>query len=82
MLMFLLLALVWFFGCAAVGGAIGQRRGRQTTGFLLGFFAGPLGWLIAWVLPETDELMQARCTECGRGLRPTWSHCPDCGATV
>lgn len=38
--------LFWFGLLGAIGAAIGSGKGRVAAGFWLGFFLGPIGWII------------------------------------
>lgn len=40
------------FFCGILGGIIGDGRGRGSAGFLCGFMLGPLGVVIALLLPK------------------------------
>ena len=48
LVVFLTMVAAWVFGL--LGMRIGERRGRATGGFALGFFLGPIGCLIALFL--------------------------------
>jgi len=38
--------------CGAIGAAIGGARGQAGLGFLVGFLFGPVGLIVACLLPE------------------------------
>ncbi len=69
--------LVWvgvMFFFILVGWAIGRTRGRGDAGAALGLL-GPVGWIIAALLPEEGR----RCPEC-RGVVPQEARrCKHCG---
>ncbi len=46
----LTVAVVWFI-CALVGAWLAGEKGRSNAGFWLGFFFGPIGIIIALLLP-------------------------------
>jgi hypothetical protein len=46
---FFVLSLLVLAACGAAGYLLLARTGRGATGWLAGFFLGPLGVLIAWV---------------------------------
>lgn len=53
----LIIAIV-FFGatfCGVVGFFIGKLKTRELEGFILGLILGPLGWLIAALLPDAGR---------------------------
>jgi hypothetical protein len=56
----LLLVLTPMFVSAAIGGLIGSLKGEQTTGCCLGFFLGPIGWLVVMNVPD----LRLRCPHC------------------
>ena len=60
--------------CACIGMFIGRTRGRGTAGFWLGFFLGPIGWIIALLLPREGR----RCPFCQEVISDTASVCPHC----
>ena len=56
----LMLTMGWLALSAWLGYWIGSQRGRGGAGALLGLCLGPLGWLIAAVLPTTAALEARR----------------------
>lgn len=64
-----LLMLLGFLGF--VGSLIsGGRTGETLPGFLLGFFLGPIGWLICFALPRSEPAQRPRAA------RSTWAATP------
>jgi hypothetical protein len=58
-----------------VGGFIGSLvNGHVIAGAFLGFFFGPLGWLIVALLPDT----RPRCPKCKAVVSAADNACPDC----
>ena len=60
--------------CACIGMFIGRTRGRGTAGFWLGFFLGPIGWIIALLLPREGR----RCPFCREIVADDATVCPHC----
>jgi hypothetical protein len=52
--------LVWVVGAIFAAGAIGNRKGRPGTGFLLGLFLGWIGVIIIAVTPPTRDMLVLR----------------------
>ena len=56
--------LLWIFlsafASSIIGAIIGSMVNRGGSGFLLGFFLGPIGWIIVLLLPreETDNTQE------------------------
>lgn len=47
--------------CGVIGRYLGRTKGNATAGFVCGFFLGPIGWIIALLLPEkapVDDLAE------------------------
>jgi MFS family permease len=75
--------LVWVVGAIFAAGAIGNRKGRSGTGFLLGLFLGWIGVIIIAFIPPTREMLvlrererqqiQREATESMRGQSPPGS---------
>jgi hypothetical protein len=55
-----LILLVWIVAAVFVAGAIGNRKGRPGTGFLLGLFLGWIGVIIIAVTPPTRDMLVQR----------------------
>jgi hypothetical protein len=76
---------------ALVGLAIGQTRGWPGLGLVLGLFLGPLGWLIAFLLPDARPTRPSHL-EANTPAVPRLSgdvapgsageSCPHCGARL
>ncbi len=78
----------------AIGGWIGSTKGRTGMGQLLGFLAGPLGWLIIALLPTIQQTsaIPARtsihasrgkpCPMCGLLISQGNTKCPSCDTPV
>jgi uncharacterized membrane protein YeaQ/YmgE (transglycosylase-associated protein family) len=45
--------------CGMIGKACAKNRGRGDDGFMLGFWLGPLGVILAMFLPEERKAMEA-----------------------
>lgn len=52
--------------CGAIGGAIGSSRGRAAAGTIVGLLFGPLGLIVAALLPPTIAAEAARRRELAR----------------
>jgi hypothetical protein len=81
-----ILLVMLFMGL--VGAAIASARSGETFGgFIIGFFLGPLGWLIAALKgPDTkaaDKLERkkgnVKCPHCAEYIRPEARVCRHCG---
>jgi MFS family permease len=48
--------LIWVVGAIFAAGAIGNRKGRPGTGFLLGLFLGWIGVIIIALTPATHDM--------------------------
>jgi len=55
-----LILLIWVVAAIFVAGAIGNRKGRPGTGFLLGLFLGWIGVIIIACIPPTREMLVQR----------------------
>ena len=53
-----------------VGGILGSSVNKGRLGFLLGFFFGPIGWVIVLLLPRRVE-EQPVATSAGDALKQT-----------
>ena len=69
----------WLGFSAAVGALIGRRKRQAVSGFVWGFVLGPLGWIVALLLPSRLP----RCRMCG-GELPDESvvKCRHCGGDI
>ena len=65
--------IVLFFG--ALGGVVGQSKGRTSLGFWLGFLLGPIGVIAALFLNDHSHV----CPECGGFLAEGARRCMHCG---
>jgi len=62
-----------------IGFAIGSSKDRSAEGFWLGALLGPIGWLIAALLPEK---LRRRCQYCLKGVPEGATKCCHCGSTL
>jgi predicted amidophosphoribosyltransferase len=70
--------IVWWPSMAVVGGLIGLMNGRVLAGLVLGFFLGPIGWLIIFFLEDKRR----RCPACRGVIDPKTSICPHCRTSL
>ena len=56
----------------AIGGLIGQRKGRPVVGIVLAIFLGPIGWIIMALIPKKLP----SCPACGTSMKGYL--CPSC----
>lgn len=77
-LIFGLLAVGAVFG--VIGALVAGTKGNGGAGFLLGFLLGPIGILIAMLIPASEKKAAWRCPYC-RGALPDGkvSRCVHCG---
>ena len=65
--------LLWLLVFGLIGKFLGGLRGNGKKGYWLGFFLGPLGWLIAVILPSPKK----HCPTCGGVMKS--EYCCHCG---
>ena len=68
-----ILLVLWFFVCPLVGALIGAPKGRVAFGAFLGFFFGPVGWLIIAVCTS-----RFRCPMCREAVQEHAKLCAHC----
>jgi len=74
----ILLVVAWLIFGGIIGGWVGSYRGRKFDGHLFGALLGPVGWIIAALLPEDGK----RCVEC-QGVVPVIARrCRHCGELI
>ncbi len=80
-LSFLFLAsLVAGVPCAIVGCLIGSlTKGRGGAGFWLGFFLGPLGWIIAALIADHRVIIKSRSLHSAPPVATGEAFCVGCG---
>ncbi len=74
---FLLIYFASALVCGFIGCFIGSIRGSGRTGFALGFFAGPLGWLISFFVDQRPQ-----CPACLGRVNTGATKCMHCGSDL
>lgn len=70
--------LIWLI-CGFIGAAVAQSRGHGCAGLIMGFLFGPLGIIIALVMPPDYKGMGKRqCPYCREWIDPLAVKCPKC----
>jgi len=68
---------VWLL-TAAIGAALGATKGRSNEGFALGLLLGPIGLIIALLLPAKPMAGARRCPLCRETVADDATVCPHC----
>lgn len=77
----LLVIVAWLLGfvlSGIIGKYCGAPKGNQRVGFWLGFFLGPLGWILAALIGPSGP----KCPACGAGTVPGARKCCHCGEVL
>jgi hypothetical protein len=72
-----ILSLLLWLTSLFIGAALGARRGHTIAGAALGLL-GPIGWVIAAILPEAGP----RCPNCGGVFVQGAAVCKCCGRDI
>lgn len=64
--------------CGLAGAVIGNLKNRMALGFALGFFLGPIGWLITALFPAHGP----KCPDCGGIILEGARKCKNCGTVL
>ncbi|WP_420386241.1 zinc ribbon domain-containing protein [Roseivirga sp.] len=72
--------ILWFI-CGVVASLITRSRGRsEIGGFFLGALLGPLGIIVALVVPkDPSKLGYTECPYCAEYIKPNARVCKHCG---
>jgi len=68
-----------------IGRYIGSFKGRAKEGFWIGFFLGPIGWIIVALLPPPVEVEARRATQISslaQGRTTSTRPCPWCAEEI
>ncbi len=69
--------------CGVVGMAVGGTKGNAGAGLVLGFLFGPIGILIAVLLPATQTALPRQCPYCRKGIpEGDFQRCCHCGGAL
>ena len=74
--------IVWLI-CGLIGAALAKEKGREQEGLILGFLFGPIGIVIALLLPARTvgrrNTGATFCPYCSATIRISDMECPQCG---
>lgn len=63
---------------ALVGHLLGKSKGKPVAGALIGFFLGPLGWLLVSLSPDA----RPKCPHCKGAIVAGAKKCQNCGSEI
>jgi len=70
--------IIWVI-CGFIGGAIADSKGEGCAGFILGLLFGPIGIIIALLLPSNPKAMgMKQCPYCKEWINSQAIKCPKC----
>jgi hypothetical protein len=73
--------VVGWIACGLIGGALASEKGRGSDGLLLGFLFGPIGIVIALLLPPkavAHKQGTKHCPYCATAIDVSEMKCPNC----
>ena len=77
-----ILGILGWLVCGLIGAALAKEKGREQEGLILGFLFGPIGIVIALLLPaRTTGRRNAGttfCPYCATAIRVSDVECPSC----
>ena len=80
--MIVFVCILGWIVCALVGAALASEKGRGSHGFLLGLLFGPIGIVIALLLPSRAAGRRNQgtknCPYCGTAMAVADMECPNC----
>lgn len=77
LLMYILGGIFWGMFWGVIGYKVGEKTEHEDAGFWLGFFLGPIGCFVAFMLYERDDRIYY--SQMRRNI-PEMVICPYCGA--
>jgi hypothetical protein len=77
----LIVGAIWVVVGALVGYLIGKSKGRGTAGLWLGLLLGPIGWLCAALMGDSERFAR-RCPFCAEAVQPAAVVCRYCGHDI